>query len=101
MYACGMSLLPSASRIVQLPPDVAAQVRSSIAITTLQDVIVQLLCNSIDAHSTLVDIEIDSSRGSCVVEDNGVGIATAEFGPGGSLGKPFRESNDIYLTSYC
>jgi len=96
-----MSSLPSASRILQLPPDVAAQVSSSIAITTFQDVIIQLLCNSIDAHSTHVDIRIDPSRGSCIVEDNGVGIAATEFGPGGSLGKPFRESNDIYLTSYC
>lgn len=84
------------TRILPLPPEVAAQIRSSIAITTLQDVVVQLLCNSIDAHSTRVDVKVDSSRGSCVVEDNGLGIAAIEFAPEGSLGKPFCESAKTY-----
>jgi len=99
-----MTSLSSHERILPLPSDVAAQIRSSIVIRTLEDVIVQLLCNSIDANSSHVEIRIDFSRGSCVVEDNGVGIASAEFGSDGGLGKPFREfpqSCLIITAKYC
>lgn len=75
--------------ILPLPPQVAAQIRSSAAVTTLHDVVLQLLCNSIDAQSILVDISVDFARGSCVVGDDGGGIPAAEFGPDGGLGKPF------------
>lgn len=74
-----------------LPPEVAALISSSTAITSLHDVVLQLICNSIDAHATQIDVKVDPARGSCVVEDNGLGISAAEFRLDGGLGKPFRE----------
>lgn len=74
-------------RIVPLPPDVAAQIKSSTAIPTLNSVVVGLIKNALDAGSSRVDIEVNFGRGSCVVEDDGYGIAPVDFGEAGGLGK--------------
>ena len=73
-----------------LPPDVIAQIKSSISITDLNGVVCELMKNSLDAGSTKIDITIDYARGSCVVEDDGLGILPSEFGDTGSLGKLYR-----------
>jgi DNA mismatch repair protein MLH3 len=78
--------------IQPLPPDVIAQIKSSTAITSLNGVVCELLKNSLDASSSKVQISVDYSRGSCVVEDDGVGILPSEFGEAGSLGKLYREN---------
>lgn len=70
-----------------LPADVIAQLRSSTTITTLNGVVLDLLRNSLDAAATKIDISVDIRRGSCTVEDNGVGIPPSEFREDGSLGK--------------
>ncbi len=77
--------------IQPLPPDVIAQIKSSISITSLNTVICELMKNSLDAGSTKIDIIVDYERGSCTVEDNGLGILPSEFADGGSLGKLYRE----------
>jgi len=77
--------------IQPLPREVIAQIKSSTTITSLDGVVCELLKNSLDASSTKVDITIDYSRGSCVVEDDGIGILPAEFGEDGALGKLYRE----------
>lgn len=74
-----------------LPSDVVAQIKSSIAITSLNGVVFELLKNSFDAGSTKVDISVDYGRGGCVVEDNGLGILPFEFTESGGLGKLYRE----------
>ena len=73
--------------IKQLPPDVAAQIKSSIAIASLNSVILGLVRNSLDARSSKINISVDYRRGNCSVEDNGLGIAPAEFLESGGLGK--------------
>jgi DNA mismatch repair protein MLH3 len=73
--------------IKQLPSDVVAQIKSSIAITSLNSVIVGLLKNSLDANSSQINITVDYRRGNCSVEDNGLGIAPAEFRELGGLGR--------------
>lgn len=78
--------------IAPLPPQVVAQIKSSISITSLNGVVIELLKNSIDARATKVSIQISRSKGRCVVEDNGSGIAPSEFDVGGGLAKPHRES---------
>lgn len=80
--------------IQPLPPDVVAQIKSSTTITSLNGVVCELLKNSLNAGSSKVEITVDYSRGSCVVEDDGVGILPSEFGETGGLGKLYRE-NDI------
>jgi len=77
--------------IRRLPDDVVAQIKSSTVITSLNDVVEGLLRNSLDAHATQVNISVDYGRGSCCVEDDGRGIAPAEFLRDGGLGKRHRE----------
>ncbi|KAL2073894.1 hypothetical protein VTL71DRAFT_11220 [Oculimacula yallundae] len=73
--------------IQPLPPDVIAQIRSSITITSLNGVICELVKNSLDADAKKIDISVDYARGSCSVEDDGVGILPSEFRADGHLGK--------------
>jgi len=47
--------------------------------------------NSLDASSTKIDISVNYARGSCVVEDDGLGILPSEFREGGGLGKLYRK----------
>ncbi|KAL5324678.1 hypothetical protein ACEPPN_009226 [Leptodophora sp. 'Broadleaf-Isolate-01'] len=78
--------------IQPLPPDVIAQIKSSISITSLNGVICELVKNSLDAEASKIDISVDYSRGSCSVEDDGLGILPSEFGVDGHLGKLYHSS---------
>ncbi|KAK4667497.1 DNA mismatch repair protein [Podospora pseudopauciseta] len=73
--------------IQQLPGDVVAQIKSSTIITSLNTAVCGLLRNSLDARSTKINISVDYGRGSCSVEDNGVGIPPSNFREGGGLGQ--------------
>lgn len=77
--------------IQPLPPDVVAQIKSSTVITSLNRVVCELVENALDAESTKVNINVDYTRGGCVVEDNGLGILPSEFSPCGGLGKLYRK----------
>lgn len=77
--------------ILPLPADAIAQIKSSIAITSLNTVAIELLKNSLDAHSTNIEITVDYCRGNCVVEDDGLGIPPLEFKESGGLGKLHRK----------
>jgi DNA mismatch repair protein MLH3 len=77
--------------IQPLPPEVVAQIKSSITISSLNVVVCELVKNSLDASSTKVEITVDYSRGACAVDDNGVGILPAEFDVGGGLGRLYRQ----------
>lgn len=80
----------SVAQIAALPAEVAAQIKSSTSIVSLNEAILGLLCNSLDAGASKVEVSLDYKRGNCVVEDNGLGIAPAEFKQGGGLGRPYR-----------
>ncbi|KAF4470231.1 DNA mismatch repair MLH3 [Fusarium albosuccineum] len=73
--------------IRQLPQDVVDKIKSSINVTSLNNVAGGLLANSLDADASKVNISIDYSRGNCTVEDNGSGIPPEEFRDTGGLGK--------------
>lgn len=81
--------------IKPLPAEVAAQIKSSTAIPSLCSAILGLVANSLDAGARKVDIIVDFGRGSCVVEDDGYGIAPSEFGENGGLGKPYRKIQSV------
>jgi DNA mismatch repair protein MLH3 len=74
-------------RIHVLPSHIIAQIKSSVAITSLTSTILGLVENSLDAEATKIDINVDFRRGGCVVEDNGLGIPSPEFTASGGLGK--------------
>ncbi|ELR07595.1 hypothetical protein GMDG_02643 [Pseudogymnoascus destructans 20631-21] len=79
--------MASSTTIAPLPPEVVAQIKSSVSITSVNGVIIQLLKNSLDASAGKVDVQVDYGHGSCIVEDDGLGIAPAEFQPAGGLAK--------------
>ncbi|KAF2719541.1 hypothetical protein K431DRAFT_205168, partial [Polychaeton citri CBS 116435] len=78
--------------ILPLSDQDIVQIRSSKQVTSLQGVALALVENSIDAGADRISIEIDFRRGSCTVEDNGHGIAAAEFAENGGLCKPYHTS---------
>ena len=78
------------AEIKPLPSDVAAQIKSSTTIFSLSDVVVGLVENALDAEARRVDVTIDLARASCTVEDDGCGIAPADFEEDGGLGKRYR-----------
>lgn len=89
--------------ILPLPPEVVAQITSSVVITTLTAVILGLVENSLDAQASRITVDVDFGRGGCVVEDNGLGILPREFGETGGMGKLHRTCSFcfgiIYSTS--
>jgi DNA mismatch repair protein MLH3 len=87
--------------IQPLPPEVVAQIKSSTTIISLNGVVCELLKNSLDASSNKVEITVDYSRGSCIVEDDGVGIPPPEFGEEGGLGKLYRTCSSRGTRTCC
>lgn len=79
--------LTNTMSIQPLPQDVAAKIKSSAIITSLNGAAYGLLCNSLDAGACKINISVDYSRGNCSVEDDGAGIAPASFQEGEGLGK--------------
>ena len=82
----------SRTPILPLAPDVVARIKSTVAITSLNQVIVGLVENSLDAHASLIEVEVHHGRGCCVVEDDGHGIPPAEFSESGGLAKMHHTS---------
>jgi len=79
----------STSRILPLKIEDIAQIKSSINITTLEDAILGLFCNALDAEATKIEIDVQADRGSCTVTDNGFGIPEHEFMAEGGLLKVY------------
>lgn len=78
-------------RIRELPQSVADKIKSSISITHLDDVVLELLQNALDAGARTVHLTVDFRRGGCLVEDDGDGILAAEFASDGGLAKAHRK----------
>jgi DNA mismatch repair protein MLH3 len=85
--------------LLPLPASVVAKIKSSIVINTLNDAVLELFKNSLDASSTRVEINVDYGRGGCVIEDDGLGIPPTEFHEDGGLGKLYREF--IFVSSFA
>jgi DNA mismatch repair protein MLH3 len=79
-----MSILP-------LPHDVRTQVKSSVEITSLTDVVEELFKNALDADACNVHVTIDFGKGFCTVKDDGTGIPSSEFSSSGNLARLHRE----------
>ena len=72
-----------------LPIEVAAQIKSSASIPDLDAIVIGLLKNALDAGASKISVHVDYPRGSCTVEDDGVGIEPIECSTDGLLGKPY------------
>ncbi|KJR84031.1 DNA mismatch repair protein MLH3 [Sporothrix schenckii 1099-18] len=78
--------------IQRLPGAVAAQIKSSATVASLNATVLGLLRNALDAGAVRVTVSVDYGRGSCVVEDDGAGIPPDEFRVDGGLGKLYYTS---------
>ena len=83
-------MFQSTGLIQPLPKEVAGKIESSVAISSLHQVVCGLLENALEAQADVVDVSVDFQLGSCVLEDNGVGIPPHEFKADGGLCKPYR-----------
>ena len=90
-------MLNEITPILPLPAEVAAQIKSSTTITSLNSVVIGLVKNSLDAEARRIEVSVDFRRGGCIVEDDGNGIPPIEFSEKGGLGKPYRMFYDIDL----
>lgn len=79
-------------RIERLSATDIAQIQSSVIITSLQDVVLGLVKNSLDAGATSIEVQVNFSRGNCEVKDDGHGIAMSDFAENGALLKQYSTS---------
>lgn len=74
-----------------LPEVAAAQVESSVLVRSLQDAVIGIVKNSLDSGAKRIDVEVDFEKGFCAVDDDGSGIASADFHAAGGLAKVHRK----------
>ncbi|KIX00119.1 uncharacterized protein Z518_10256 [Rhinocladiella mackenziei CBS 650.93] len=87
--------------IILLPADVRSKVSSSYEIASPQHVIEGLFQNALDAEATSINIEVDFTKGSILVCDDGIGIREGEFAENGHLAQlhctsKFNSSHPVY-----
>ncbi|CRG85492.1 DNA mismatch repair protein MLH3 [Talaromyces islandicus] len=75
-----------------LPPEVAAKLHSSVRITHLNQVALELVKNALDADAQSIAIIVDFRRGGLVVQDDGYGIPPTEFEAGSGLAQAHNTS---------
>ena len=78
------------AEIKPLPPNVAAQIKSSTTISSLSEVVFGLIENALDANAYRIDVDVNFGRASCSIEDDGCGISPTDFEEDGGLGRPYR-----------
>ena len=78
--------------ILPLPAEVAAQIKSSTSIPSLGSAVIGLISNSLDAGARKIEVNVDFSKASAAVEDDGLGISPKEFKETGGLGKLYRRN---------
>lgn len=83
-----MAELGTRTRSIELLESFCAiQIEASTTIPDFNTVIEGLLCNSLDAGATRIDLVVDHARAACSVEDNGEGIGIIQFREDSRLGK--------------
>lgn len=80
------------NRIYRLSEASQAKITSSVLIQSLNDVILELVKNALDAQAENIQVTLDYAHGFCSTLDNGHGIPADEFQEDGGLGKPFCTS---------
>lgn len=68
------------------------KIKYSVQIRSLNDTVLELVKNALDAHAENIKITLNYAHGFCSILDNGSGIPTSEFEPDGGLGKSFHTS---------
>ena len=63
----------------QLPPDTQSKIRSTQILTSLPQIISELVQNSLDAGASHIDVGVDCEDWTCWVRDDGSGIGRDDF----------------------
>ena len=63
------------SDIRHLPPPTRAKLRSTQILSSLSQIVSELLQNALDAEARHVDVGVDCEEWTCWVRDDGVGIS--------------------------
>ncbi|KAK6524648.1 DNA mismatch repair protein [Arthrobotrys megalospora] len=66
-------------RIQRLSDDAIARIRSTVSLTSLAGAVQGLLMNSFDANATTINIYINITKNSMIIEDDGDGIIPADM----------------------
>lgn len=63
--------------VLPLSAETRSQIRSTQILTSLPQIISELVQNSLDAKATRIEIGIDLAQWECWVKDNGTGMSKA------------------------
>ena len=63
----------------KLDKDTTEKIRSNYTISDIQQVMEELVLNSVDANSTSIDVFVDLKNYSITVHDDGLGINIDDF----------------------
>lgn len=66
-----------------------SRIQSSVHILSLNDIVIELVKNALDANAKSVQVVLNYSTGSCSVQDDGHGIAVQDFAPDGKLAESY------------
>ena len=66
--------------IEQLPPATQTRLRSTQILSSLTQVVSELLQNSLDANALHIDVGVNCEEWACWVTDDGVGISRDALG---------------------
>ena len=96
-----MSLF-SSNRIAELEPQTRAKIRSTQILTSLPQLVSELVQNSLDAGATHIEVGLDPAEWECWVRDNGQGVSAEGMG---MLGKGHEEgrysmSNELRILKF-
>lgn len=72
-------MTPTPGALQQLPPSTQSKLRSSQILTSLPQVVYELVQNSLDAGAGHVEIGVDCEEWSCWVRDDGRGMSKSEL----------------------
>ncbi|KZW04185.1 hypothetical protein EXIGLDRAFT_737842 [Exidia glandulosa HHB12029] len=82
--------------IEPLPASTRSRLRSTQLLTSLSQIVSELVQNALDAHATTVDVGLDCDGWSCWVRDNGAGILKADLS---SMGTERYRTSKTYSPS--
>lgn len=89
--------------VARLPPATQALLRSTVILTSIPQLVSELVQNSIDAGARHIDISVNPPDWSCWVRDDGCGISSLDLsfiGKEGDAGRHGTHSHGLGLPFY-
>ncbi|KAG8788225.1 DNA mismatch repair protein [Serendipita sp. 397] len=71
--------MQTVSRIISLDSNTRSQIRSAQILTSLAQIISELVQNALDANASLIEVGVNALEWECWVRDNGCGISKSDL----------------------